>query len=86
VWVGDITYVPTGECRLYPAVLLDLCSRRVVGWARGRTIDRSLTLRADGERRDIELARQPASKLRGKLLVDPDDHAARTGWSRRRLA
>jgi transposase InsO family protein len=46
VWVGDITYVPTGEGWLYLAVLLDLCSRRVVGWAIDRTIDRSLTLRA----------------------------------------
>ena len=46
VWVGDITYVPTGEGWLYLAVLLDLCSRRVVGWALDRTIDRSLTLRA----------------------------------------
>jgi transposase InsO family protein len=46
VWVGDITYVPTGEGWLYLAVLIDLCSRRVVGWALDRTIDRSLTLRA----------------------------------------
>jgi transposase InsO family protein len=33
VRVGDITYVPTGEGWLYLAVLFDLCSRRVVGWA-----------------------------------------------------
>jgi putative transposase len=46
VWVGDITYVPTEEGWLYLAVLLDLCSRRVVGWALDRTIDRSLTLHA----------------------------------------
>ena len=46
VWVGDITYVPTSEGWLYLAVLLDLCSRRVVGWSIDRTIDRSLTLRA----------------------------------------
>lgn len=31
-WVGDTTYVPTGEGWLYLAVLLDLHSRRVVGW------------------------------------------------------
>jgi len=46
VWVGDITYVPTSEGWLYLAVLLDLCSRRVVGWSIDRAIDRSLTLRA----------------------------------------
>jgi len=33
VWAGDITYLETGEGWLYLAVLLDLCSRRVVGWA-----------------------------------------------------
>lgn len=33
VWVGDITYVNTWEGWLYLAVLIDLYSRRVVGWA-----------------------------------------------------
>lgn len=33
VWVGDITYIDTQEGWLYLAVLLDLFSRRVVGWA-----------------------------------------------------
>jgi hypothetical protein len=33
VWASDITYVPTREGWLYLAVILDLASRRVVGWA-----------------------------------------------------
>ncbi len=33
VWVGDITYIPTAEGWLYLAVVLDLFSRRVIGWA-----------------------------------------------------
>ena len=33
VWVGDITYIWTSEGWLYLSVLLDLCTRRVVGWA-----------------------------------------------------
>lgn len=33
VWVGDITYLWTSEGWLYLSVLLDLCTRRVVGWA-----------------------------------------------------
>jgi len=33
VWTTDITYVPTAEGWLYLAVVLDLFSRRVVGWA-----------------------------------------------------
>lgn len=45
-WVGDITYIPTDEGWLYLAVLLDLCSRRVVGWSMGKTMTRHLTLRA----------------------------------------
>jgi transposase InsO family protein len=32
-YVGDITYLPTGEGWLYLAVVLDLCSRAVVGWS-----------------------------------------------------
>jgi len=32
-WVADITYIPTAVGWLYLAVVLDLCSRKVVGWA-----------------------------------------------------
>jgi putative transposase len=42
VWVGDITYVPTRESWLYLAVVLDLASRRVVGWAMKDTLEISL--------------------------------------------
>ena len=46
-WVGDITYVWTWAGWLYLAVVLDLFSRRVVGWAMEPTLDtESLTLRA----------------------------------------
>jgi transposase InsO family protein len=45
-WVGDITYIPTGEDWLYLAVLLDLASRRVVGWALGTRLTQELTLSA----------------------------------------
>jgi putative transposase len=33
LWVADITYVPTAAGFLYLAVVLDACSRRIVGWA-----------------------------------------------------
>jgi transposase InsO family protein len=39
VWTADITAIPTGEGWLYLAVLLDLYSRRVVGWASRSTMD-----------------------------------------------
>jgi len=32
IWVSDITYLPTTEGWLYLAVILDACSRKVVGW------------------------------------------------------
>ena len=33
LWVADITYIPTGTAILYLAVVLDVWSRRIVGWA-----------------------------------------------------
>lgn len=45
-WVGDVTYIPTRQGWLYLAVLLDLFSRRVVGWAMSSTIDTTLVLDA----------------------------------------
>ncbi len=45
-WVGDVTYIPTADGWLYLAVLLDLFSRRVVGWATSESNDRELALRA----------------------------------------
>ena len=46
VWAGDITYVWTAEGWLYLAVLLDLYSRRVVGWAVRETLDTPIALEA----------------------------------------
>ncbi len=48
VWVTDITYIPTGEGWLYLAVILDLCSRGIVGWAMSERITRQLPLDALG--------------------------------------
>jgi putative transposase len=55
VYVGDITYLPTGEGWLYLAVVLDLCSRAVVGWSmahhmRTALVTQALTM-AIGQRR-----------------------------------
>jgi transposase InsO family protein len=46
VWAADITALPTTEGWLYLAVLLDLCSRRVVGWAADAAPDTRLVLTA----------------------------------------
>jgi len=46
VWAGDMTYIPTGEGWLYLAVVLDLFSRRIVGWSMDETITAELACRA----------------------------------------
>ena len=45
-WVGDITYVWTHEGWLYLAVVMDLYSRRIIGWALARTQDTTVVLAA----------------------------------------
>ena len=60
VWVGDITYLPTREGPLYLATVLDLGSRRCVGWAMQDTMEGELVLRA---LRMAQAARRPAPGL-----------------------
>lgn len=45
-WAGDITYIPTTQGWLYLAVILDLFSRKVVGWAMDTTMTADLVKRA----------------------------------------
>jgi putative transposase len=59
-WCCDITYVPTDEGFLYLAAVIDLCSRRIVGWAMADHLRAELSLDA------LEMAllqRQPAAGL-----------------------
>jgi len=46
LWVADITYIRLRYEFVYLAVILDACSRRVVGWALGRSLEDELTLQA----------------------------------------
>jgi transposase InsO family protein len=46
VWAGDMTVIPTGAGWLHLAVVLDLFSRRVVGWAMGNERGQALSLAA----------------------------------------
>jgi len=60
VYVGDMTSLPTGEGWLYLAVVLDLCSRAVVGWAMADHMRAELVIQA------LAMAlcqRQPAAGL-----------------------
>lgn len=91
VWVSDITYVPTQEGWLYLAAVLDLASRRCVGWAMRNTLDAELAISA------LEMAittRRPAPGLvhhsdRGSQYACADyravldRHAMRASMSRK---
>ena len=46
VWAGDVTALPTAQGWLYLAVMLDLWSRRVVGWAVRSTLETELVVAA----------------------------------------
>jgi len=46
VWVADITYLPTREGFLYLAVILDLASRRCIGWSMRDSLETDLALNA----------------------------------------
>ena len=60
VWASDITYVSTLEGWLYLAVILDLFSRRVVGWKLGETLEAELVVTA---LRNALVLRQPDEGL-----------------------
>lgn len=59
-WTADITYIATGEGWLYLAIVLDLYSRKVVGWATSARIDTGLVLDA---LRDALQRRRPTADL-----------------------
>lgn len=44
VWVGDITYIHTRQGFLYLAVMMDIFSRKVVGWSMSDRINENLTI------------------------------------------
>lgn len=60
VWVSDITYIPTDEGWLYLATVMDLYSRRIVGWSMNRRMAEKLVIGA----LDMAIeARSPAPRL-----------------------
>ena len=63
-WVGDFTYIPTDEGWLFLAVVIDLFSRKVVGWSMRPDMQRSLVIDA------LEMAwfRRNPGKLAGLIF------------------
>ena len=78
-WVGDITYVWTGEGWLYLAAVMDLASRRIVGWSMSESIDAKLVCAA---LRSACWQRKPETGL----LVHTDRGSQYAGHEYRKLA
>lgn len=60
-WLTDITYIPTAEGWLYLAAIMDLFSRKIVGWAMEVTLESSLVEKA------FQMAVQNRQKIHGLL-------------------
>jgi len=60
VWVSDITYVGTAQGWLYLAAVMDLCSRRIVGWATSLSLE---TLLVKEALQQAAARRRPAAGL-----------------------
>lgn len=78
LWVADVTYIPTQEGWLYLAGVLDLYSRKMVGWATSPRNDSTLVLQAWTMARQ---QRQPPRRLllhsdRGSTYASGDFQAA----------
>lgn len=91
VWAGDITYIWTQQGWLYLAVILDLFSRRVIGWAMSNRINTQLALDAmnmalaqrqpgAGLLHHSDRGSQYAARRYGKLL---DAHGVKPSMSRK---
>lgn len=65
-WAGDITFIWTDEAWLYLAVILDLTSRRVIGFATSENIDRHLALDA------LRMAAAPRKELPAGIVFHSD--------------
>ncbi len=70
-WVTDISYVPTTEGWVYLAVLVDLCSKAVVGWAADTYMRTSLVLEALSMALLHRCHRTPPQSLRTEVLRRP---------------
>jgi transposase InsO family protein len=67
-WAGDITYVPTAQGWLYVAVVLDLKSRKVVGWSMKDTLEQTLV----HEALEMALGQRFSAEVSEPLLFHSD--------------
>lgn len=74
LWLTDITEHPTTEGKLYCCVVLDMCSRKIVGWAIDRRCEASLVITA--------IDKAGAARTASPRTVIHSDHGAQfTSWA-----
>ena len=78
VWCGDVTYVWSGSCWLYLSVVIDLFSRKIVGWAYSKNPDSELTKKA------LRMAYESRGKPK-KVLFHSDQGSHYTSKTYRQL-
>ena len=61
-WVSDVTFIPTRKGWLFLAAILDLCSRRIVGWSMGNKNNAELVENA------LRMAVRQSGKVKGIVL------------------
>ncbi|ORJ91583.1 IS3 family transposase [Streptococcus dysgalactiae subsp. equisimilis] len=72
LWLGDLTYIPTHEGILYVSVLIDVYSRKIVGWAMGRRMQDKLVTEAFKQAYNRE-------KPKEEVIVHTDQGSQYTG-------
>ena len=78
IWVGDMTYISTKEGFLYLAVLMDIFSRKVVGWSMGKRMTEKLVMDALNQAYGREHPRKG-------FIVHTDQGSQYTGFNFRAL-
>ena len=80
LWVADITYIPTWVGFIYLAVVLDVWSRRVVGWSIGETLHTEIILAALNmavqQRRPVGVIHHFDNGTRPNMPASPSGSAA----------
>lgn len=64
VWAGDITYVPTAQGWFYLAVVLDLKSRKVIGWSMRDSLEQTLV----HEALEVALSQRLCAEVEGQRV------------------
>jgi transposase InsO family protein len=67
-WAGDITYIPTAQGWLYVAIVLDLKSRKVIGWSMKDSLEQTLV----HEALEMALGRRFSTEVSEPLLFHSD--------------